>query len=112
MFEEQQQQPQQQHHQAAAFTRSNATTANNQPNTDIERHERHVAMVNSNDAMVNSNGNEAIFAEQSFPFSSLENQFYERFDGANGWIDGWNRGAGSNRTGLSMGKIQSQLNCR
>jgi hypothetical protein len=27
------------------------------------------------------NGNEAIFAEQSFRFSSFENQFYERFDG-------------------------------
>jgi hypothetical protein len=57
----------------------------------------------------NGNGNTpwSTATTQSFRFSSLENQFYERYDGANGWIDGWNRGAGSNRTGLSMGKFNS-----
>jgi hypothetical protein len=43
-------------------------------------------MVNHNGAKHHGHQFEEIWAELSL--SSFENQFYERFDGTNGWMDG------------------------
>ena len=130
MFKEQQlqQEQQQQPQQIKQHAHDQKQQHNNQPNT--ERHNERqqqasngmtpwstTATAHGQRPMVNDgNGPWSPFSKKLIlgitqAFQSTEVDFMSDL---NEQLDGWmdRRGAGSNRTGLSMGKIQSQLNCR